>query len=222
MRAFIIGITGGTGSRLARQLQMRGDDVGGLYRRREQWERLAELGLRGTLGDLQEMSERALADSMRGNDVVIYSAGATDIDSDSSIDAVDGDGVARSSAAARRAGIQRFMLVSVFPEAGRDRPMLESFERYMRAKKRAEVALVKTDLDWVIVRPSSLSDNPGVGRVNLSPAEFHTEICRDDVAAVLAELVHTPSIRRSIFELTEGATPIAAAVANLTVRENSP
>jgi hypothetical protein len=61
--------------------------------------------------------------------------------------------------------------------------MPKSFEHYMIVKKGADVELVHSKLDWVILRPSALTDDPGTGNVSLSPAEIHTEISRDDVAA---------------------------------------
>jgi uncharacterized protein YbjT (DUF2867 family) len=79
-------------------------------------------------------------------------------------------------------------------------------------KKQAEVALTQTDLDWVILRPSTLTDEPGVGTVSLGPAQLHTEVRRDDVASTIAELLHAPAIRRTILELTGGTTPIERAV----------
>jgi hypothetical protein len=39
----------------------------------------------------------------------------------------------------------------------------EGFENYIRVKKLGDVHLVTTDLDWVIVRPRTLSDEPGTG-----------------------------------------------------------
>jgi len=213
MKVFIIGIAGRIGSRLGSILKVRHDDVGGLYRRPEQAVRLRKLGLTGTLGDLVDVSEKALAAAMHGSDGVVFSAGAGDGNSDARTDAIDRYGVAKASAAARLVGIERFILVSVFPEEWRERRMPRCFEYYMRAKKHADVALVGTDLNWVIVRPCALTNNPGVGRVGLGLAKIHTEVRRDDVAATLAELLHTPAVRRKILELTEGPTPIAEAVA---------
>ena len=213
MRIFIVGISGETGFRLASLLKRRGDEVDGLYRRVDQGEKLRSIGVAGTHGDLVRMDETKLADHFFGNDVIVFAAGASDADSDAMIDAVDGDGVTKSIAAARRAGVERFVLVSVFPEAGRRLGWGESFEHYIAVKKRADVELSRTELDWVIIRPSSLNNETGVGTVSLGPAEFHTDISRDDVAATLAQLIHTPALRRKILELTEGATPIETAVA---------
>jgi uncharacterized protein YbjT (DUF2867 family) len=128
------------------------------------------------------------------------------------IDAVGGDGVAKSIAAARDAGVKRFILVPVFPEAGRQEGWGGSFEHYIAVKKRTDVELSRTELDWIILRPSSLKNERGVGTVSLGPAELHTDIRRDDVAATIAELIHAPALRRRILELTEGATPIERAV----------
>ena len=215
MKIFIVGIAGGTGLRLARVLKSRGDDVDGLYRRPAQAKTLAGIGVTTTLGDIVRMDPEQLAAAMQGTDVIVFTAGAGESDSDAMTDAIDGDGVTKSIAAAGMAGIQRFILVSVFPDAWRERHMDESFEHYIAVKKKADVELAHSGLDWVILRPSALKNDAGVGTVSLSPAEFHTEIRRDDVAATLAELVHTPAIRRRILEVTEGATPIGEAVAAL-------
>ncbi|WP_164133937.1 NAD(P)H-binding protein, partial [Stenotrophomonas maltophilia] len=64
-----------------------------------------------------------LASAMRGCDAVVFSAGAGGRDSDAATTHVDGDGPAKVAAAAKLAGIRRFVLVSVFPEAWRERRM---------------------------------------------------------------------------------------------------
>lgn len=212
MKIFIVGISGETGFRLARQLKARGDEVDGLYRRAEQGDKLRSIGIAGTHGDLVRIEETKLAAHFTGSDVIVFAAGAGDADNDAMIDAVDGDGVTKSIVAARRAGVRRFILVSVFPEAGRQEGWGGGFEHYIAVKKRADVELSRTELDWIILRPSSLNNERGVGTISLGPAEFHTEIRRDDVAATITELVHAPALRRRILELTEGTTPIERAV----------
>jgi uncharacterized protein YbjT (DUF2867 family) len=212
VKTFIVGISGETGFRLARLLKQRGDEVDGLYRRTEQGERLRSIGVAGTHGDLVRIDEAKLAAHFSGSDIIVFTAGAGESDSDAMIDAIDGDGVSKSIVAARRAGVKRFILVSVFPEAGRQEGWGESFEHYIAVKKRTDVELSRTELDWVILRPSSLNNDSGVGTISLGPAEFHTDIRRDDVAATIAELIHTPAVRRRILELTEGTMPIERAV----------
>ena len=54
----------------------------------------------------------------------------------------------------------------------------------------------------MILRPGMLTNNPGTGHVRLGMAIPYSEVPRDDVAAVLSELVHCPQVRRVILELT--------------------
>lgn len=212
MKVFIVGIAGGVGSRLARLLVPAGDQVDGLYRRPEQGERLAADGIHATFGDLTRLDAPALADLLHDTDVLVFAAGAGGEGGTGTTTAIDGNGLTTAIEAARLAGTRRLVLVSVFPEAWRGREVSDTFEHYIAVKKKADVELAATDLDWVILRPAALTDGSGTGRISLAPALVHTEITRDDVAATLAGLVHTPQIRHKILELTEGPTPITDAV----------
>ncbi|MEV1019542.1 NAD(P)-binding oxidoreductase [Streptomyces sp. NPDC050264] len=216
MKVFIVGIAGGVGLRLARLLTADGDRVDGLHRRPEQGERLAAEGIHATHGDLTRIDAPALAALLRGTDVLVFAAGAGGEGGTSAITAIDGHGLSTAIEAARLAGVRRLLLVSAFPEAWRDREVSDTFEHYIDTKKRADAELAATELDWVILRPAALTDDPGTGRISLAPALVHTRITRDDVAATLAELVHTPRLRREILELTEGPTPITDAVQQRT------
>ena len=60
---------------------------------------------------------------------------------------VAGEGSPKLAAAAKIAGVRRFVLVSVFPEAWRERHMPQDFESYMAEKKNVEPKLVLTELD---------------------------------------------------------------------------
>lgn len=212
MKVFIVGIAGGVGRRIAARLVGQGDQVDGLVRSAAKGQELARLGIATTPGDLVAMPAKALADVLRGADAVVFTAGAGGRDGPEATDQVDGEGPAKLAAAAALAGVRRFVLVSVFPEAWRERRMDADFEHYMVAKKRAETRLVLTDLDWVILRPSALTDAPGVGRVDLGLAKVHEEITRDDVAATVVEVLRRPDVNRLILEVTGGTTPIEAAV----------
>ena len=212
MKVFIIGIGGGVGLRLAQQLLASGHQVDGLVRDPAKAEDLAGRGISTTPGDLVAMSIPELADALRGSDALVFSAGAGGKDGPDATRQVDGEGPAKLAAAAGMAGVRRFVLVSVFPEAWRERRMPEDFETYMVEKKNAETRLVLTDLDWVILRPSALTDAAGAGRVDLGLAKVHDEIARDDVATTIVEVLQEPGVSRLILEVTKGATPIREAV----------
>ncbi|WP_404426505.1 SDR family oxidoreductase [Thalassospira australica] len=212
MKIFIIGVAGGVGRRIAKQLARSGDEPVGLVRKPEQAEALAANGIQTTMGDVVAMSVDELAEKMLGCDAVVYSAGAGGKGGPEATTQVDGNGPGKLAAAAKRAGIRRFILVSVFPEAWRERHMNASFEHYMVEKKRAETELVRTDLDWLIVRPSALTNEPGTGRVDLGLAKIHTQIARDDLATTITALLRTPELNREIIEVTGGNIAVEAAI----------
>jgi len=213
---FIIGITGGVGALLARELRGRGDTVSGLVRTTGQQQELAGQGITTRVGDLTRLSGPGLADLLGPADAVIFGAGAGG-GGPAATTAIDGGGVVTAIAAAQQAAVPRFLLVSVFPEAWRERNPGPDFDHYVAVKKGAEIALTRSDLDWVVVRPSALQDEPGRGTVALSVAEVHDTVSRQDVATTLAEVLHERALHRQILELTAGPTPIAEAVA-ATVR----
>ncbi|MEV5148157.1 NAD(P)H-binding protein [Streptomyces sp. NPDC052727] len=211
MDVFIIGITGGIGDVLARKLRSRGDTVHGLVRRDDQQAALAAQGVQATVGDLAGMTVEELAAAFGDVDVIVFSAGSNG-GSREVTKAIDGDGVVKALDAARLAGVERFVLVSVLPESWRERDLGDEVEYYFAVKKGADVAVSRSDLNWLILRPSLLVDDPGIGTVSLGPAELHGQIAREDVAATLAELLHEPRIGRQILELNTGSTPIEEAV----------
>jgi uncharacterized protein YbjT (DUF2867 family) len=56
-------------------------------------------------------------------------------------------------------------------------------------------------LDWTILRPGRLTDEPGTGRVNLAESVPRGAISRDDVAAVVVSLLDDPATVGRTLEL---------------------
>lgn len=215
-KVFIVGGAGKVGRRLARQLASRGHEPRALHRHPGQSAELRALGATPVVGNLLELDVEGLAGLMAGSDVVVFSAGAGGKGGPEMTNAIDGRGLELAVAAAARAGVRRFLLVSAFPEAGRGRPAgSPTFENYMAVKKLADVHLAETDLDWVILRPGTLRDDPGTGRVRTGLAIPYGEVARDDVAATLVELVEQPAVNRIIIELTRGDVPVGESVQRL-------
>lgn len=212
---FIIGATGGVGRRLGLLLVQSGHKVIGLHRKPEQAAGLSEGGMTPVQGDIIELNPKQLAKAAQGADVIVFSAGAAGSGIDRTT-AIDGDGPIKVIEAAKLLGITRLYLVSAFPEAGRQRKRVEAFEHYMSEKKRADVAVAASDLDWVILRPGTLLDAEGEGTATMGSAIMYGSVARGTVARALCALIEQPSVRREIVELTDGPTPIKEAVAALT------
>jgi uncharacterized protein YbjT (DUF2867 family) len=87
------------------------------------------------------------------------------------------------------------------------------FAAYLRAKAAADADIrARDDLDWTILRPGRLTNDPGTGRVTLAESTGRGDVTRDDVAAVLAALLTEPGTAGRTLELIGGDTPIAEAV----------
>jgi uncharacterized protein YbjT (DUF2867 family) len=195
-------------------LVQRGDQVSGMHRRPEQAETISGTGATPVTGDLIADSVEELAALLQGHDSVVFSAGAHGTGTDQTT-LIDGEGLEKAAAAAEQAGVRRFVLVSVFPDAGRGREPNEKFEHYMRVKKSADVHLTQTDLDWVIVRPGTLVDESGDGLVAAGPAIEYGDVRRDNVAAFIAAVLAEPTLNRAVVELTDGPVPVEDAVRRL-------
>jgi uncharacterized protein YbjT (DUF2867 family) len=211
MKAFIIGVSGAIGGMLADRLVADGIAVAGLVRSPEQQGDLTARGIETHLDELEEMTPEALAQAIAGSDAIVYTAGSNGGPMPVT-EAIDGRAVEKAIEAASMAGVSRFILVSVLPESWRERNLGEELEHYFMVKKQADVAVTRSSLDWVILRPSLLLDDPAKHSVSMGPAEIHNEITREDVALTLVELLAEPRISRQILELDRGDTPIREAV----------
>ncbi|KAB0267270.1 SDR family oxidoreductase [Microvirga brassicacearum] len=216
-KVFIIGAAGKVARRMSNQLARRGHQPIALHRNPEQADDLAARGATPVLGDLTKLSAAELAGLMKGSDAIVFSAGAGGAGMEVT-NAIDGRGLELAVEAARIAGVSRFLLVSVFPDALRAGERSEGFENYIRVKKLADAHLVATDLDWVILRPGTLSDAPGTGRARADVAIPYGSVPRDDVAATLVEIIERPEVNHVIIELTEGDTPIGDALTRIASR----
>ncbi|WP_313653324.1 SDR family oxidoreductase [Pantoea sp.] len=211
---FIIGAAGKVGQQLTRLLSRRNHAVTALHRKPEQAEILQAAGAKPVAGDIQQLDVAALAEMMTGHEVAVFTAGAGGAGI-ALTNAIDGEGLKLAVAAATQAGVSRFILVSAFPDAGRGKTPSEGFENYMRVKRLADAALVASSLEWVILRPGTLTDDAGTGRVHADLAIPYGEISREDVAATLVGIIEHPAIRYQIIELTKGDVQIDAALQRL-------
>ncbi|WOI55700.1 NAD(P)H-binding protein [Palleronia sp. LCG004] len=208
-KIFVIGATGGVGSRLLPMLE--GHEVHALHRKPEQAKALQRQGVTPHEGDLMQMGVGDFAAAIRGMDVVILSAGASGSGRDRT-EAIDGHAPKKLVTAMEREGVGRLILVSAFMDAGRDKDLGDGFEFYMTQKRAADVAVAASGLDWVILRPGTLTDGDDRDAISAGAAIPYGDTSRGHVAAAIAALVERPKIRREIVELTDGDVPVARAL----------
>ena len=217
-----VAIAGGHGKialRLARLLSGRGDRVRSLVRNPDHFADVSAAGAKPALCDLESTEVAAVTEAIRGADAVVFAAGAGPGSGAERKRTVDFGAAAKLIEAAQAADIRRYLMVSSIgahdPDAGPDAMRL-----YLRAKADADEALVAAGLDHTIVRPGSLTDDPGTGRVSLSTdLGKRGPITRDDVAAVLAACLDVPETIGLTFEAFGGEQEVDLAVRALARSE---
>ncbi|MER7758912.1 SDR family oxidoreductase [Streptomyces sp. NPDC097619] len=212
MRIVIAGGHGRIALRLERLLAARGYEVAGIVRDPAQGDDLREAGAEPVLCDLESASLEQVAAVLQGAEVAVFAAGAGPGSGADRKDTVDRGAAVLFADAAERAGVRRFLMVSSMGADARH-PGDEVFDVYLRAKGEADDHVrTRLGLEWTVLRPGALTDDPGTGLVRLEASTGRGSVPRDDVAAVLAELVETPATAGLTLELVEGSAPAAVAV----------
>ena len=214
VRVVIAGGHGQIALRLTALLAGRGDVVTGVVRNPDHRADVEGAGGEAAVLDLETATVDDLAAQLTGADAVVFAAGAGPSSGVPRKDTVDRAAAVLLADAAEQAGVRRYLLVSAIGVD--DEPAADAGEvwvAYLRAKRAAEEALRATALDWTILRPGGLTDDPGVGRVLLAASVPRGTVTRDDTAAVLAALLDAPDTVGQTLELVEGDDDILAAVA---------
>ncbi|MBT2419230.1 SDR family oxidoreductase [Streptomyces sp. ISL-22] len=212
MRIVIAGGHGQIALRLEKLLAARGYEVAGIIRKAEQGDDLREAGAEPVVLDLESASVEEVAACLRGADAAVFAAGAGPGSGSARKDTVDKGAAVLFADAAVRAGVRRFLIVSSMG-ANPEHEGNEVFDVYLRAKGEADEHVRGLDaLDWTILRPGMLTNDAGNGLVRLEAHTGRGPVPRDDVAAVLAELVDTPATAGLTLELVSGSTPVSVAV----------
>ncbi len=174
MKMVVFGSTGGLGAALIERALVAGHEVTAVARTpgkvRARHERL-----RVVQGDV--LDGDAVARAVQGQDAVLSAIGPA---AGTPAGTLISNGVGHMIAAMERAGVRRLVFASglmVGPAAGMNaakRLLISLFRLHHRAlyldKVRAEAAVEKSGLDWIIVRPPVLADLPAHGTYRVGPS----------------------------------------------------
>ena len=193
-----------------------GHEVRGLVRKEEQLHEVEAEGAEAVLCDLEsETVEGGIGEAVEGCDAIVFAAGAGPGSGAARKETMDFGGAAKLVEAAEDRGVRRYLMLSSMgagdPDAGS-----EAMRPYLRAKARADERLRESGLDYTIVRPGSLTDEEGTGRVEAAEhLGRRGEIPREDVARTLAAALESPNTSGKTFEVLSGETPVEEALARL-------
>lgn len=153
-----------------------------------------------------------IASLMAGADAVYFVAGSRGKD----LLQTDAMGAVKTMQAAERAGIKRYIMLSSMyalqPEKWVDYPALAAITDYNIAKFFADNYLIhNTDLNYTIVQPATLTEEPATGRVTFGEGDDTTNPI-PDVAQVLATVLANDNTIGKVIMMRSGDTPIDTAV----------
>ena len=209
MDVVVVGGHGKVARRLLALLADAGHRARGVIRNPDHAADLETVGAEPVICDIERED---LDDAVAGADAVVFAAGAGPGSGPERKRTVDLGGALKLIDAAKAQGIARYLIIS---SMGADAPEEgpEQMQPYLRAKAEADAALVASGLDYTIVRPGMLTDDPGVGTIEVAPKLGRRgSITREDVAATLLATLDAPNTIGKTFEELQGDTPIEQAV----------
>ena len=215
MKVVVAGANGLTGRIVLKLLTEAGHQPVAMIRDFAQREALEALGAECRIGDL----EKPLGYAVRGCRGAIFAAGSgSGTGPEKTID-VDQNGAMAMIETCVRMNVRRFVMLSSIaadtPERGP-----ESLHHYFGAKAVADRHLQASGLDYTIVRPGFLTNEPGTGAIatgaDLGPlAKATHSVSRENVARVLVDCLGLDNTVEKTFETIDGPTPITDALAAL-------
>lgn len=209
MRIAIAGGHGQIARLLARRLVEAGHEPVALFRKPEQVADIEADGATPIVIDLENTDDALLAEALTGCDAAVFAAGAGPGSGPARKLTLDRDGAILLADACVQAGVTRLVVISSRRADSFDPDSDDGFQIYLRAKSEADAAVRAHDaLDWTIVRPGGLTDEPATGMLEIGE-NVEGSIPRADVAHLVAELLANGRGVHRQFEVVAGSTPIA-------------
>lgn len=232
----LFGGSGKVARHVTRMLAAEGHNVHSIIRNPTQKSDIESLGGKPIVQSIEESSVDDMARTITETkaSTVIWSAGAGPGNPDRT-KAVDHEGAIRSMDATAKAGVKRYIMVSAidirdrenkpepewYNDADRDRSnrVWSAIKHYMEAKLAADRSLVaendRRGLEYTIVRPTGLSQDPATGTIEAGKVHISQMISREDVASVILQCMKQDRTKGLAIDCVGGDTPIAEAIAEV-------
>ena len=207
MKVLVIGANGNTGLRVIRRLADSEHYPIAMIRDTKQRAKFDEIGVSTVLGDLEYPIDHVVL----GTDAIIFAAGSGGHTGKDKTVLVDQLGAIRSMVCAQVHGVKRYIMLS---SINNDVHSTSPIAHYHKAKAHADNHLMVTDLDYTIVCPGGLTNEPDSGLVSVSSNLFgHGLTSRETLADVLVRCLDLPNTHNKSFSLLDGSMPTPDALA---------
>lgn len=192
-RVLVLGANGETGRLVVASLQAKHIPVRAVVRSAQ---KAAGLDSSNTEIVISEhLDKETLEDAMQGVSAVISTIGTRSMSNLELIGESEYTSVMHLIAAAKATGIQQVVLCSSMSTNKPER--IPPLTRVLRAKYKAEQALIASGLIYTIVHPGGLNNEPGGEDIFVAPHPLPTDgmISRQDAAEVLVQALLQPEAR---------------------------
>jgi uncharacterized protein YbjT (DUF2867 family) len=209
MKILVIGANGNTGTRVIRQLANGSHDPVAMIRNPTHRAKFDSLGVATILADLEYPIDHAV----QGCDAIIFAAGSGGQTGKDKTILIDHIGAIRSMVAAQVHNVRRYIMLS---SINNDINSQSAIAHYHRAKAHADNHLVETDLDYTIVCPGGLTDEPGTDLVSVSEKlQGSGMTSRENLASALVACLDTDNSIGKSFSFLDGNTELSKALSTL-------
>lgn len=202
----VAGATGRLGQQIVSRLLRRNEHVRALVRDVQKGRALLGENLELVQGDTRQID--TLHDAVNGVHTVICTTGTRTPDGVNSPEQVDYIGVRNLVMVAKQTNVQRFLLVTSTAVTHPEHP-LNQFGQVLEWKRKGEDVLRESGLDYTIIRPGDLTDEPG-GKKALRVEQgdvLRGPVSRDDVAELCLRALDNPATHKMTFEVVEAERP---------------
>lgn len=214
MKILVVGANGQIGRHFVQMLSETNEHIPkAMVRRQDQVSYFNALGVETVLVSLEDSVDE-IAQAMDGCDAVVFTAGSGGSTGADKTLLIDLDGAAKTIEAAKRTGIDRFLMVSAI-YADRRENWTEDMAPYYVAKHHADNILRASGLTYTIIRPGLLTNDSGTGQITASEQLDRGAIPREDVAAILLHSLTNEHVYNKAFEVVSGNDSIEDALSRL-------
>ena len=215
MKVLIIGANGAIGKMIVEKMQASSDFVPKAFiRKEEQRPTFQHMGVSVFTGSLEGPVE-GIAEAMEGVDSIVFTAGSGAKTGPDKTLTVDLDGAVKSMEAALSKGVKRYVMVSALRADDRNAWETSQIKPYFVAKHYSDRILKESDLDYTILRPGRLLNEPGTGKITIENPTLQNGIPREDVATLALEVLRNDNTIGKIIEFNRGEEPIQDIVSKI-------
>lgn len=198
MKILVIGANGKVGRIACKYLKQGGHQVIAMLRSEKQSIWFLEMGIETVIANL----ECDFSFAIKGIDIIVFTAGSGSKTGPDKTILIDREAAIRSMDYAKAFGVKQYIMISA---QGVREPEKESpIQHYYQAKYAADAHLIKSGIEYTILRPGRLLDGLNArGYISSIDRLDRGETFRDDVAKMIVAVCGNKRYKNQIVEIVK-------------------